>query len=257
MLLPQVLEDIYATNKVIGPDGRLRPTASQVVRENAEALFNVVRSRKPKVVLEVGMAYGATALAATAALEANGIGRMISIDPFQSSEWNNIGVLNMERAGLAHLHELIEAFDYEALPRLLADDTTIGVAYIDGLHSFEYALLDFFYVDKMMPIGGVVGFNDCDWVAVLPTLRFVEHHRKYLQLDVGLSPRYGNRNELAHQYRRIERHLPTAAQLSRFTPIARALGRRCEDRYYEKLGDWEPPEGWTASRLRFENTRVT
>jgi hypothetical protein len=62
----------------------------------------------------------------------------------------------------------------------------VGLAYIDGDHTFDYTLLDFWYVYKMLEIGGVVGFNDCDYPAVDEVLRFLLLHRKFKQLDVGL-----------------------------------------------------------------------
>jgi hypothetical protein len=221
-----------------------------VVREFAEALHRVVLDRQPELVLEVGMAIGATALAATGALEENGHGRMISIDPFQSTEWRNIGVLNVRRACLAHRHEVIEESDFIALPALLAAGARVDIAYIDGRHTFEHALLDFFYVDKMMPVGGIVGFNDCDWPAVLPTLYFLEQHRSYKRVDVGIPPLYAARNDLFRQYERAERKLPSSLRVGRFRPIAAMIGRRRDDRYYEKLSEWEAPERLTTRWLR-------
>lgn len=36
----------------------------------------------------------------------------------------------------------------------------VGMA---GWHTFDHTLLAWWYVDKMLPAGGIVGFNDCDW----------------------------------------------------------------------------------------------
>lgn len=249
MPLPRILTDLYDTNQVIGPHGSLQGTKSQVIREYAEALYGLVLRERPAVVLEVGMAYGATSMAAAAALEELGAGRVISIDPFQSTQWENIGVLNVERAGLAHRHELLDESDYVALPRLLAEGLVVDVAYIDGLHSLDYALLDFFYVDKTLRVGGVVGFNDCDWPTVKPTLRFVERFRDYEHVDVGLPALYSPRNQMFEQYARVERHLPPRIQPSRLGPVERAIGSRREDRYFRKVSTWEPDEGDMAAAL--------
>jgi len=51
-------------------------------------------------------------------------------------------------------HELVEDFDYYALPRLLANGCRADFAYIDGWHTFDHAMLDFWFIDKMMNIGG-------------------------------------------------------------------------------------------------------
>ena len=76
---------------------------------------------------------------------------------------------------------MIEDYDYNALPRLLASGVKREFAYIDGWHTFDYALLDWWYVDKMMTANGIVGFNDCDCPAVDKVIRFVLTHRKYTE----------------------------------------------------------------------------
>ena len=93
-------------------------------------------------------------------------GRLISIDPFQRADYGEQGLINVERAGLASHHEWIDEADDLALPRLLASGTKIDFGYIDGWHTFDYMLLDFWYLEKMLPVGGHLAFNDCGWRAV-------------------------------------------------------------------------------------------
>jgi hypothetical protein len=83
---------------------------------------------------------------------------------------------------------LLEEPDFKALPCLLERGTKLDFAYIDEWHTFDYTLLDFFYIDKMLRTGGVVAFNDCGWLAVDRVLRFVQSHRKYADMDAGLEP---------------------------------------------------------------------
>ena len=79
-------------------------------------------------------------------------------------------MLNLRRAGLdGSPPSRSSGVDYLALPQLVGDRQTIQFAYIDGWHTFDYTLLDFFYVDKMLDPGGVVAFNDC----ALPSVRRV------------------------------------------------------------------------------------
>ena len=100
--------------------------------------------------------------------------------------------------------------------------------YVDGWHTFDYALLDFWYLDKMVPAGGVVAFNDCGWPAVEKAIQFVETHRRYTEMDVGLPKTYTR---------------PTGVM-----DVLRALKygrvgdyfRRREDRYFRKAEVWEP-----------------
>jgi hypothetical protein len=97
--------------------------------------------------------------------------------------------------------------------------------YVDGNHNFEYVLNDFFLADKLLSIGGVVGFNDAGWRSVYKVIRFLGRYRKYCELNVGLSRVYRSRNMLFSLVRRIE-------------------GRCTNDRYFEKLSDWEPEQGF-------------
>lgn len=168
------------------------------------------------------MAFGVASLAILAALRDNGAdGKLISIDPSQSDVWGNIGVYHVEQAGHAERHSLMEEFDFVALPALLLKDTQIEFAYIDGWHTFDYTLLDFFYIDKMLKENGVIGFNDCGWPAVNRAIRYVLSHRHYQELNVGLPKRYLSRSLV-----RTARNLVT--------------GTTSSDRYFRKLEQWEP-----------------
>ena len=51
-----------------------------------------------------------------------------------------------------------------ALTRLCAEGERIDFAFIDGNHRFDYTLVDFFYIDKMLRLGGHVAFDDL-WIA--------------------------------------------------------------------------------------------
>lgn len=164
----------------------------------------------------------------------DGEGRLVSIDPRQSSRWQGCGLTSVARAGLAGRHTLTEDVSYAALPRLLAAGGRVDFAYIDGWHTFDYALLDFWYLDKMMAPGAVVGFTDCGLPAIDKVIRFVLSHRRYAELDVGLPARYAGVSwwrELGRVLRRRERA---------------ATYRRMQDRYFEKREAWEPPWNFYA-----------
>lgn len=178
-----VLRDMLETGVVTTADGATRPLHSGIHLEFAERLYHTVLEQRPSCAVEIGMASGVSSLAILTALEqSGGDGRLISVDPFQSSHWGGAGFAAVRRAGLEHRHQLIEQPDYAALPVLLANGRVIDFAYIDGAHTFEYAFLDFWYLDRMLRVGGVVGFNDCAWRAVDKVIRFVKTHRRYEEL---------------------------------------------------------------------------
>jgi predicted O-methyltransferase YrrM len=223
-----VLADIFATSSVTDDGGSRVRLHGNISLAHANALYRTVRGLDPTTVIEVGMAYGIATLAIASALEeaANG-GELISIDPHQSRHWRNIGVLNLQRARLDGHHRLIERVDYLALPELVADRRTIEFAYIDGWHTFDYTLLDFFYIDRMLAPGGVVAFNDCALPSVRRVTRFITAHRRYREIDVGLRRRYATRD------------VPTS--IRRLATL-----RSKSDRYFRKLETWEPPSDFYA-----------
>ena len=152
----------------------------------------------------------------------------MSIDPNQTSSYKGIGLLNVRRAGFDGAHTFIEAPSHLALPELLAKDTRVDLAYVDGMHTFDYTLVDLFYLDKMCNVGGVVGFNDCGMRSVHRVIRFLRTHRKYHEVNVDLPKCYRARNVLYSVGRRL-------------------LRRPTQDRYFEKLEDWEPEWNFYAS----------
>ena len=195
---------------------------SGIAVEYAVGLHRAVLTRRPQTMIEIGMANGAASLAILSALaQLGGERRLISIDPYQSTQWDSAGLKNVEANGFAHLHRLIEEPDYLALPELARQRLALDAAYVDGKHSFEYVLLDFFYLDKLLPVGGIIGFNDCGWQTVRKALRFVVTNRKYAEMQVGLTPNYRGRN------------------------VAATVGRRVlnvvnNDRWFTKTANWEP-----------------
>jgi hypothetical protein len=156
---------------------------------------------KPQLVVEVGMAYGISTLAILTGLrDLKANGKLISIDPGQSVHFHDVGQTNVQRAGYADNHILFEKYDYLALPQLIQENTKVDFAYIDGWHTFDYTLLDFFLLDKMLCVNGIVGFNDCALPAVRKVLGFVKTHRKYRKIDVGLNPNYITRKMNRYLY---------------------------------------------------------
>ena len=161
------LKELFDTRTAHTPSGTPVEMISNISQAFAEALYETVLKTRPAVALEIGMAFGVSSLAILTALRDIGqTGKLITIDPHQSTDWANCGRAAVTRAGLSARHELIEEVDFKVLPRLLESSLKIDFAYIDGWHTFDYTLLDWWYTDKMLSVGGIVGFNDCGFPAV-------------------------------------------------------------------------------------------
>jgi len=216
-----VYREMIRTRTIADQAGKKHPAHSMIEPDNANVLYQLALERKPKIVLEIGMAYGGASLAILSALSVTKSGRLISIDPFQRTDWSGIGLANIERAGYAPMHELVEEMDYLALPSLLKSNIKIDMVYIDGWHTFDYTLIDFFYADKLLNVNGIIGFNDTQLQAVRRTINFVTSHRHYREI------------ELRDKRIRLGWDLKTRAK--------RIITRYKPDRYLVKLEDWEPP----------------
>ena len=217
-----VLRQMLAAGEFRDGEGASHSLHSHLGVEHANALYRTVLQQGATNALEIGMAFGVSTLAMLTALDQTGTSaRLISVDPNQTADWRQLGRYNVSRAGLSHRHELREQPDYLALPEMVSQGIVIDVAYVDGWHTFDYVLLDFFYIDKLLPVGGVIGFNDCGFRSVGHVLRFVRSHRKYEEINVGLQPDYAGRN-----------HLYSAAR--------RVLRQSRSDRYFRKVAAWEP-----------------
>jgi predicted O-methyltransferase YrrM len=181
----KVLEEIYKTNQVhLGDGDRKFPLHSSISGEEGVFLQELVRQADPKVVLEVGLAYGISALHICDALKVRTGTRHIAIDPNQyggiwGDSWNGIGIANLRRAGFGDIVQLIEKPSHLALPELEMAGQEIDFAFIDGWHTFDFALIDFFYVDRMLRIGGIVALDDTDFPAVRKLCRFIATNRAY------------------------------------------------------------------------------
>ena len=143
-----ILEEIVRTGKVLSADG----TQSLALHSNVSAdegllIASIIQSIKPSLSVEIGLAYGTSALYICDALRrSNAAAKHIIIDPSQNApgSWQGIGLANLERAGFSAMVEFIEKPSQIALPELVSSRRSLDFAFIDGWHTFDHALVDFF-----------------------------------------------------------------------------------------------------------------
>jgi predicted O-methyltransferase YrrM len=228
-----VLEEISKSQQVRRVDGGDSiPLHSSVSDEEGLFLQDLVRKVDPKVSLEVGLAYGISALYICDALRVREGTRHIAVDPNQhggvwGDSWDGIGIANLRRAGFGDIVQLIEKPSHLALPELEMAGQEVDFAFIDGWHTFDFTLLDFFYVDRMLRVGGIVAFDDAGWPSVRKVCRFIATNRAY-----SVAGTFGAES---WKRRTIERLLRTTTVkwLLETTP----LGRCCSPQILHP--DWE------------------
>lgn len=168
------LADILKSRKVTDSEGESRPLHSGVRKETGLFLQKVIRENDYRSVLEVGFAHGISALYIGEELKGRDGARHLIIDPAQSKGWKNTGVENLKRAGFSF--ELVEKGSEIALPALLETGERFDLGFIDGWHTFDHALLDFFYLSRLVRVGGMIVLDDADFPSVSKVAAYVSQY---------------------------------------------------------------------------------
>lgn len=143
-------------------------------------LYNLIYEHKLKRCLEVGMAYGISSmyiLLGLKKLKKDDI-KLDSIDPFQETQWNNFGVKLIKKIKMEKYHKLYEDKSYIVLPKLLEKKNEYDLIFIDGWHTFDYTLLDFFYANLLLRKGGIIVIDDAYHQGVNKCLRYLDSNYK-------------------------------------------------------------------------------
>ena len=226
----EVLGSILESRSVVLADGTSAQLHSETSREECSAMYRFLKENRPKTVIEIGMAYGVSSLAVLTALEENNHGRLISIDPYLPGfeHVRESALMAIEKAGLAHRHTHLHMGSEFALPKLCTDAVSADFVYIDGHHGFDHAFVDFFFADKLVPVGGTIAFDDSQWRSVHRVIRYLVMHRHYEELKVGLERSFASASLINNAYKRLQ---------NRFGP----------SRYFRKIDDWKPPSNFYRS----------
>ena len=125
--------------------------------------------------IEVGLAYGSSALAIAEALVVAGSDhpRHIIIDAHQV-DFHDMGWAALVDAGLDAICSLIRQPSQIALPRLLAEELVADAAFVDGSHLFHMVFVDLYYLQELIRPGGLVVVDDYDWAPVATAVRYFE-----------------------------------------------------------------------------------
>jgi predicted O-methyltransferase YrrM len=153
-----------------------------VAMDAAEGAYvaKIIEQVDPVISLEIGMAYGISTLYICEALAALGHPvRHIVMDPFQSTQWKGIGLRNIQQAGYEAMVEFHEARSEFLLPSLVDRGTMVEFALIDGWHTFDQVMVEFYFINRMLCPGGVVVFDDADRRSVNRAIRYVVNYPGY------------------------------------------------------------------------------
>lgn len=193
----EYLAAVYKTGFIKNNEGvfeRFKDTTNPL---EGRHLYNLVRDNKYLYTMEIGFAMGASAAWICQAHKDNGLGGIhIAIDPNQTMQYNNMGRILIERCGLEEYLTVIEKCSYTALPELLKEiedksRPKFNLIYIDGWHTFDYTLIDFFYSDLLLEINGVIALDDIRHKSVQQVLSYIKTNYPHYKI-VKETPVYKN-----------------------------------------------------------------
>jgi predicted O-methyltransferase YrrM len=171
-----VLDEMVRTRRTVGQSGRVFDSLGALsTANNLQVLRALMLERRPARTLEIGLAYGGSALAIAATHRE--LGREprrqhTAIDPFQQ-DWDHAALAALDRAGLGGYLDFRPQLSSIALGTLSTEGASFGLIYVDGSHLFEDVLIDAHFGCRLLDQGGVILFDDCTIDHVAKVLAFV------------------------------------------------------------------------------------
>lgn len=143
---------------------------------DGDTLRDTLIAERARVVIEIGLAYGSSALAIGEALCApdERDASHIVIDPFQATAYDNVGRDVLAAAGLDTQITIIEETSSTALARLLSGGLTADAAFVDGSHRFHEVFVDLYFLRKLVRPGGLIILDDASLPSVGGALRYFD-----------------------------------------------------------------------------------
>jgi predicted O-methyltransferase YrrM len=230
LLFQQELAELYNSGKSEGRSGKKIDATGLSSINNLLTIRNIILDKKPTKTLEVGLAYGGSAVTILRSL-ADGIldGNFehSAIDPGQEG-FDYAGVEIVKRIGFEKNFHFQEGPSDLILPKLAERGERFDLIYIDGYHLFENVFVDMYYSLKILNDGGILLFDDCADKHIKKVIRFMA----------------ANLTNIVQKFA-LEKYEPPKSWLKRF---ANKLGYR-QMKAFEKKS--QLPRVWNAPFVDF------
>lgn len=149
---------------------------------DCDLVRDLLIAEEARTVVEIGLAYGSSALAIGEALLAADAPRHVVIDPFQQQAFNNVGWDLLCAARLDSIAELVVAPSSLALARLVGDGFVADAAFVDGSHRFHDVFVDLYFLRKIVKPGGLIILDDDFHPPVRAAVRYYERNLGFREL---------------------------------------------------------------------------
>jgi hypothetical protein len=194
MEVEAVLQQVRAARARLAKDGpaRTRPFEGDFERvslpeRECDLVRDALVADAACVVIEVGLAYGRSALAIGEAVlsTCGSCARHVVIDPFQVSAYSNVGWELLCSTGLEATSKLLVEASSFALPRLLEEGLVADAAFVDGSHRFHEVFVDLHFLRKLVRPGGLIVLDDVKWPSVGGALAYFDLNLGWRPVDLG------------------------------------------------------------------------
>lgn len=185
------LARLLEAGEIRGTSGSVRKISSMSTMNNLEVLHNLCTQVKPKRTLEIGLAFGGSAMVLAASYRNRGLpaaGQHTAIDPFQTGVWDDVGLIALQESGLRPYLDFRPFPSSAALPQLIAEGAAFDLIYVDGSHLFEDVFVDFYFSTRLLTEGGILAFDDSSDPHVKKVLRFIHSDCAFAYEAVDLGP---------------------------------------------------------------------
>lgn len=184
----QHVDHFYATRQTENVAGETIPvTNSPITPDESRALLQLCIENEVKRSLEIGFSFGMSTSHLLIANHVVGGEIHIAIDPFQLSKfYQGTGLKNIYNQNLGGRFGWIAGLSNVVLPGLLERNQRFDLVFIDGSHLFSDTFIDAYYAYHLVPVGGLIVFDDKYLAAVRTVMNILRtnfgcvdypHHR--------------------------------------------------------------------------------
>lgn len=177
-----LLAELLATNHVQWPDGARQPLHSHIPAFECQIIQQWIKDYRCSQLIEIGLAYGISSLFICDAIADQPEAVYHIIDPHQTRNWQGVGLRHLQAAGYGTRFHFYENYAECVLPHLWQAGFRCDFALIDGRHTFDQTLVDFFWINKLLVVNGIVIFDDIQLPAIQRATKYVATYPCYQRL---------------------------------------------------------------------------
>ena len=150
----------------------LKNESNKIFYIEGNYITNLIKNNNLFNCIEIGMGYG---IYSYYILNVKNT-KLISIDNKQKTKWNNAGINLLKEFKLLNKHKLYITNSYIILPKLLKKIKQYKFILIDGFNLFSYTIINFFYSNLLLHIGGYIIINDALHEGVSDCIKYIKQN---------------------------------------------------------------------------------